>query len=264
MTDEKRLTSSSFQVHALFLGERLDPRQIAGRLAAHPLVVEVGDRGWAALFRYGAVVFFDVPAPARDQFLDSLRSVVTEPYTDPEREDLRIRIDSALAEGVDDAGEIILHDADVERLQVVADILAKSVVVAQYEKDLAEVFNSVEPLAADLVRGNGLRRVRDLLKQIGGTLLIQHKMVGRVEVPEKPDLLWERPDLERLYLRLENEYELVERHTALERKLALINTTATTALEMVRDRRSLRVEWYIVLLIVVEIALTLYQMVASV
>jgi uncharacterized Rmd1/YagE family protein len=91
-------------------------------------------------------------------------------------------------------------------------------------------------------------------------LRIQHKMVGRVEVSEKPDLLWERPDLERLYLQLEDEFELSERHTALERKLDLIHATATTALEMVRDRRSLRVEWYITVLIVVEIALTLYEL----
>ena len=27
---------------------------------------------------------------------------------------------------------------------------------------------------------------------------------------EKPDVLWDRPDLERLYARLENEYELKE------------------------------------------------------
>lgn len=50
--------------------------------------------------------------------------------------------------------------------------------------------------------------------------------VGRVEVDEKPETLWERPDLERFYVRLEDEYELKERHLALERKLELISRTA--------------------------------------
>jgi hypothetical protein len=41
---------------------------------------------------------------------------------------------------------------------------------------------------------------------------------------------------------------------------SLIEQTATTALGLLQARRSLRVEWYIVILIVIEIFLTLYQM----
>ena len=98
------------------------------------------------------------------------------------------------------------------------------------------------------------------MRYIGSTLLIQQRMVGRVEVAEKPDLLWDQPDLERLYIRLQNEYELKERHLALERKLSLIAQTAQTLLDILRNKRSHRVEWYIVILIVLEIMLTLYQM----
>ena len=62
---------------------------------------------------------------------------------------------------------------------------------------------------------------------------------------------------ERLHQRLAGEYELPERHRALERKLDLIARTASTLLTLQYNRRSLRVEWYIVALIVVEILLTL-------
>ena len=77
---------------------------------------------------------------------------------------------------------------------------------------------------------------------------------------EKPELLWEHPELERLYHRLEGEYELSERHMALERKLDLLSKTAETLLGLLSTKRSLRVEWYIVILIVFEILLTLYEM----
>lgn len=85
-------------------------------------------------------------------------------------------------------------------------------------------------------------------------------MVGQVEVVDKPELLWEHPELERLYLRLEDEFEIRERHAALQRKFELVSRTAQTALEVLRNRQNLRVEWYIVILIVVEILLTLYQL----
>jgi uncharacterized Rmd1/YagE family protein len=258
-TKTRRLSSEAFEAHAFLLGERLDVRGIKHPVARHPAIVEVGD-GWAALFRYGAVVFFGVPEPERVQFVEGVSTRLTGAYAAPHHEMVEIRIAPSNPDDDIDASTLVLEDASVERLQVVADVLAKSVVLDQYEAELADVFKSVEPLAVDLARGGGARRARYLLSHIGGTLRIQHKMVGRVEVSEKPDLLWERPDLERLYLQLEDEFELSERHTALERKLDLIHATATTALEMVRDRRSLRVEWYITVLIVVEIALTLYEL----
>jgi uncharacterized Rmd1/YagE family protein len=85
-------------------------------------------------------------------------------------------------------------------------------------------------------------------------------MVGRVAVSDKPDVLWDRPELERLYARLTDEFEIPDRFEAVESKLDLIGRTIQTAVNLVQSRRSHRVEWYIVILIVCEIVLTLYEM----
>ena len=82
----------------------------------------------------------------------------------------------------------------------------------------------------------------------------------KVAVREKPDILWDRPDLERLYARLEDEYELVERAETLGRKLDLIGDTVTVMTDLIDTERSLRLEAIIVGLIVLEVAITLYQM----
>ena len=83
---------------------------------------------------------------------------------------------------------------------------------------------------------------------------------GYVSFTEKPDVLWDNPGLEGLFVRLEGEFEIRERHTAIERKLNLIASTVHTVLELVSNKHALRVEWYIVILIVFEIFLTLYQL----
>jgi uncharacterized Rmd1/YagE family protein len=85
-------------------------------------------------------------------------------------------------------------------------------------------------------------------------------MVGRVEIQDKPELIWDQPELERLYVRLEAEYELRERNSILERKLAIISRTAETTINLLHNRRILRVEWYIVILIVIEVLLYSYEM----
>jgi uncharacterized Rmd1/YagE family protein len=88
---------------------------------------------------------------------------------------------------------------------------------------------------------------------------VEQRMVGRAEITEKPEILWDNSGLEGLFARLEDEFELRERHAAIERKLGLIARTSQTLLELLSSRHALRVEWYIVILIVMELVLSLYQ-----
>jgi uncharacterized Rmd1/YagE family protein len=250
------------RARALLVGTRIDLRALYRNdsLAVAPLAIPAGERGMAVLFRFGAVVLFNLQVVEEAAFLASLQSVVDGSYEKPEREDADIVVCGQGDERVDANGIIHLREASAERLIVVADVLAKSVSLAYDEQRVARVFDRIEPVAEALHRGRGSVTARQLLDHMGDVLITQHRMVGRVEVTEKPELLWDRPELERLYLRLQEEYELTERDRALTRKLDLIAQTATTALGLLQARRSLRVEWYIVILIVVEILLTLYEM----
>jgi uncharacterized Rmd1/YagE family protein len=256
---------TSVSVRAVLLGERIELKgfDVAQRLATNPVVVAAGEGQHVALFRYGVAVLFGVNPLQEVGVLGQLLPLVGQAYAKRETEDAHIRLDRDAEEQIL-AGEIVLQEAGVEHLQVIADVLAKSVVLAYYEASLAAVFDAVEPFAAGLRQGE--RRIpkgRDLLRYVGDTLLIQHKMVGRVEVGEKPEVIWDRPQLGRLFVRLEDEYELSERRLALERKLELISKTVGTLLELLQNKRSLRVEWYIVALIVMELGITVYQMVTG-
>ena len=88
---------------------------------------------------------------------------------------------------------------------------------------------------------------------------MQHRVTGPVAVSEKPDILWDKPSLERLYARLEDEYELKERSDLLSRKLDVISETAEALADIINTERSIRLEQIIVVLILMEIVLTLYQ-----
>jgi uncharacterized Rmd1/YagE family protein len=152
----------------------------------------------------------------------------------------------------------------LERLLVIADVLAKSVVLAHDEREVAKVFEIIEPFAKELADHGRTRRDRkQVLQLIGNALLVQHRVSGRVAVGEKPDALWERPDLERLYARLEDEYELKERVDTLNRKLAVVAETADTLADIIDTRRSLRLELIVVVLIAFEIVVTFYQIYAA-
>jgi uncharacterized Rmd1/YagE family protein len=253
---------SVVSVRALLLGERIDLKGLeAGqRLATNPLLISAGEGQYAALFRYGAAVLFGVNALQEVTFLDQLKRLVGQPFTKAETEETRLRVDPSGEDRVE-GGEVVVREVSVATLQVVADVVAKSVVLGYYEASLATVFDAVEPFALGL-KGGGRTTPKqaDQLRYVGDTLLTQHRMVGRVEVGEKPDVLWEEPALDRLFTRLEDEYGLQERRLAIDRKLELISRTVETLVDLLQNQRALRVEWYIVLLIVFEIFLTLYQL----
>jgi uncharacterized Rmd1/YagE family protein len=244
------------------LGERIDVRALERGevLALHPLTVRSGRDGCAMIFRYGVVVLFELEPAEEAAFLHALGPFVRASFEAPEREEAEIAIEPEQEESVDASGTLRLQKPTLERLQVVATVLAKSAVLSQYEARVRQVFDRIEPLAESLQRGGrGLVRGQELLRQIGDVLLAQTRTVGRVEVAEKPELTWDRPDLDRLYVRLSLEYELSDRDRALGRKLELISRTAETLLDLLHTRRSLRVEWYIVALILFETVVILYD-----
>jgi uncharacterized Rmd1/YagE family protein len=255
-------TPRQFYACAFYVGERIDVRALTAgqRIASRPMTVALETGGMAVLFRWGAVVLFDASPQQIDQLLAVLKECVEQPYARPESETVTVRIDREAPELIE-GGTVTLRDDGLERLQTLANVLGKTVALAQYESDVKASFDRIEPFANVLEQyGRGRRNLRELLRHIGRVLLNEHKLLGRVEVAEKPDLLWEHPELEPLYARLEAEFELRERAAMLDRKLELIARTVRTVLDLLQHRRTLRVEWYIVILIVVEIFLLVYDM----
>jgi uncharacterized Rmd1/YagE family protein len=252
----------SIIVRAFLLGERLDIRGFEQKqaLATTPLTVRMGRNGYAVLFRYGVVVLFDVSAEEEAHCLADLGRLVTDPLPEPGRDQAHLDIIPGGHEHIDPDGNIIVAELTPERMQIVADVLAKDVMLDYFEGKVAKVFDRIEPLAARLKNeGSSNFKVRDLLSQIGDVLLTQHRMVGRAEVLEKPEVLWYSPELEGLFGRLEREYEIRERSRALDNKLEVIGDTAETLLDLVHTSRSQKIEWYIVGLILFEILLSLYE-----
>ncbi|HKA42378.1 MAG TPA: RMD1 family protein [Burkholderiales bacterium] len=251
-----------FKVRAVLAADRIDLRawKAEERLASNPLAVAVAGGGAAVLFRYGVVVFFDVTPEEEAAFLDQLAPLLSGRFAMLETEDVQVRIDPRAHERME--GEIIfVADDQIERLQIIADILSKSVILAYYETRMQTSFDLVEPLALELERtGRIAGGSKDLRRHMGSMLLTQQAMVGRFAVIEKPELLWDHPGLEGLYIRLEDEFEIKERHEDIQRKLALIERVVQTLAQLQETRHSMRLELYIVILIVVEVLLSVYEL----
>ena len=250
---------TQISVSAHILGQRLNLKEFRHYtpIKKSPLMIEMGD-GVAVLFRYGVVIFFGSEDDSiQQEFLEEVKEHITSPYEYPAIEKATIKCDAKDKESVSfDA--IHLQEWDADRLLVIADILAKSQTLSYYESLVSTAFDRIEPISLEMQkkgRPNG-RRARELVKYTASTLSAQRNMVGQAEILDKPDFLWEKPpELERLYIKLEDEYEIRERHDSLKEKLDLIYRTSEMMLGLLTDRHTLHVEWYIVILIIIDIAI---------
>ena len=265
MTDWKAdQAPTQANIHALQIGDRINTAGFEGEiLSSTPLAVRVGRQGLAVVFRYGVVVFLGLTADQEAEFLERLSGRTAGKITPREEEWAKVQVAREGEEPIPVGGPIHVREMSLERLLVVSDALAKSVVLGRDEREVANVFDTIEPFARELAGSGQTSKSRsDLLKLLGNSLLVQHRVSGRVAVDEKPDVLWDRPDLERLYARLEDEYELSERVEILEHKLEVISDTATTLADIIDAKRSLRLELIVIFLIAFEIIVTGYEIYA--
>ncbi len=246
----------------LLLGERIDTQGLERTdvLATLPLMFRTGETGMVALFRFGVAVLFGMSPVQEEEIIRSLDGRIIGPFERREQETVQIEIIPDGDEQILPNGSITLRQLTTEHALLVADAIATTVILAYDERSVSAVFDKIEPLARRLAQdGRTPGRRREIMQLIGNALLVQQRVLGLVAVEEKPDVLWERPGLERFYSRLEDEYELKERAEILTRKLAVISDTARALSDLIDTQRSLRLEQMVVALILIEILFTIVQ-----
>ena len=239
-------TPTRLTARALIVGERIDTAGLErpDMISSLPLAFRVGPTGMVALFRFGVAVMVGLTPLEEEDTLARAEVARHRRAGARRRRDRGVRNRAGgRRRRAEAGGPIQIKNLSPQRFLVIADALAKTVALARDEREVNAVFDVIEPFAAQLARtGRPPFRRKAMLRLIGQALLAQHRVSGRVAVEEKPDVLWDRPDLERLYARLEDEYELKERAGALKRKLDVIVETAHALTDIIDADRATRLE----------------------
>lgn len=244
-------------VRACLLGERINTKRLEQTpppIALAPLTIRAGANGYAVLFRFGAAVMFGLSTDEEEKFIESMQPLVSQAYSEKIEETNEIIIDANDGDLVTPTGVIKVKEFTIERIQLIAEVLGDALVLDYYESHIGNLFDNLEPLAEQLKNeGKCGAHGKVLTKHIGEILLTLIKTVGRIEISEKPDVLWECPDMERLYARLAEEYEIRDRNTAFNRKLDIASKAIETLVNLDQHLHSSKLEWYVVILVAMEV-----------
>lgn len=251
-------SGTTITVRALQVCERIDLKGLerADSFSKNPLAFKTPSGGTVVLFKTGAAVFIRLSPIEEEGLLRDLGGRLIEPLNEREVETAEI-----IVGGGDDSiapnGALLLKGGDSFRLLVVAEALAVAVALSYDERRVGRAFDRVAQTAEGLKSGKLSSVPRgETLAEIGEALAIQSRLAGRIDMDDKPDVLWDNPELERLWVRLVDEYDVKSRANAVSQKLSVIRDSAETLGDLLATRTSHRLEWYIIVLIAIEITLS--------
>jgi uncharacterized Rmd1/YagE family protein len=229
------------------------------RRRPHELAYTVGE-GAVFIYPFGAVVFRDLTAPERERELQRLRAARTGLTAATVSEEMTVREDPGRTPDVAE-GVLTLDYLNAARASVVALTVAQSAAMEYYERIVEEMFVRTDRLVQRLeVHGTVPTRTRPLHRFIGAAIATRNEVLTILHLLDKPDEAWDDPGMDRIYDELRAEFDLVDRYQALELKLRSIQEALELVLDVARDRRLVLLETAIVMLIVVELALTVLRL----
>ncbi|MFI4938191.1 MAG: RMD1 family protein [Candidatus Berkiellales bacterium] len=252
----------SCEVNAVLIGVDINLKALTLRTAPRKeaLLVRLADKSVAMIYPYGAIVFFNATTSSTVELITRCQQYTSQLFSTPETEQFTVMIQPDQPEGIIQ-NKVTIKKISKEHLEIIGDALAKSVILEYHENRIGNLFERIDPIAKSLKeRGKLGFRPNELLKHIGASLVMAQEMVGKIEVSDKPLVLWEHFELEPLHAQLVEDLEIIERQSSLERKIELISRTSQISLEVLQQHHSHRLELYIIILIAIEILLQLYEL----
>jgi required for meiotic nuclear division protein 1 len=213
------------------------------------------------LFPFGCVATFGMAHHEVVDLVAYLRRIEPrlqdpqEPYLD----DCLLEIGTASLEIRDDrVGVPELHDWT---LGILSTVLSKSVALERVEVDLVGLIDEAEPVVQNLASGTITPSDTKISRLAGRILSFRIDTVAYIQLLDKPDAAWDNLEAEEMYGRLAQFFELNDRYDKIQAKSGILMELTEVVTTYAHHHRGMRLEWAIILLIVFEILISLFEII---
>ncbi|KAH8275707.1 hypothetical protein KR044_009992, partial [Drosophila immigrans] len=132
--------------------------------------------------------------------------------------------------------------------------IAQSIKLGLWEATLDRYIDSMEYLTEDLKRGRRLRISRAaMLRKTGELFALRHSINLSSDLLDAPDFYWDREELEGLYLQVCSYFSISRRTKVMNEKINHCVELAELVSHNLNDAHHIRLEWMIIILIMVEV-----------
>jgi len=252
------------QFEAVAFVENFSLRELAqaipgGRLRPHELRYAAEGGGEVFVYPFGAVVFHDVAPGERERVLEQIRATLGAPGRKVVAESFTVREEPVARTGMA-SGVLQIGELGPARSAAVAIVVAQSAAMEYYERLVDDLFGRTNGLVERLEKTGTVRaRPASLHRFIGEAITSRNEVISVLHLLDKPDEVWDDPELDRIYDDLRAEFDLTDRYQSLEIKLRGVQESLELVLDVARDRRMWLLEMSIAGLILVELVLSIWR-----
>jgi uncharacterized Rmd1/YagE family protein len=215
---------------------------------------------YALIYDFGAVVFVGVDAEERDRVVAAIGQRLTGEPHPPLTEDFLIE-DKAGPSFEVRFDRVLVPELTLDVVEIVALVLAQSVAMDYYNHDVYEIEQVTDRIAAELRSAGRIPgRIRELTQFIGLCIATRNDVISTLALFDKPDSTWENEQLDRLWNGLYRTLELDDRYRVLEAKLRMFQDNLEVLVDLARQRSTLTLEAVVVVLILLEIVIMIWQL----
>lgn len=214
------------------------------------------------VFSFGSIVLINSTQQHTEIFMHYLKSI--KPDIDIRRYDLF-------------QDDYVLHPAEGEEIEftdsyvqirnmalfypeLISIVIAKSVALERIEEQLGKILDDLESKIDNLEKGKLNVGNKELAKTTSRIVRHEYNTIAYIMILDKPDITWINSDAADFYEKMSEFFELSDRYEVIKSKTEILKSIIDGLATISHSIRGLFVEWVIVLLIVVEILLMVFDL----
>jgi len=211
------------------------------------------------LFDYGVVVFANYEAVEKSEFIKFVKNYATLEVDIDLSEVYTIETDKNLVKTIVKNDFVTVNRVDPSVLRIVMLNIAQSVALEYYEELTNKLITSSREYILELeINGKISISKINLLKYIGKVLNVKNSIVDNLYILDDPNLVWDDEDLNFLNRQLKANFDINTRFKDLDYRLQIVENNLKLFTDVLNVRESSRLEWIIIILIVIEIIIALF------
>ena len=252
------------KVRAVYLEGQIDLKSFRSHnseypvLAADPLIVEPVRGSFLVVTKYGALVFWSCPEALQRTILSDTRRLMGGSHAEKMDDSLDVLVGAG--ENAVTFNEVRLKELSLDRVSIISQAFAQSVALDYVEREVADALKGFEPVVVDIHSTGRLRlSVRQVLKAVGFALQVRSMVLANLTLFDRPPETWESEMLERLDSQLYDFFDLEERLSAINQKVAYFTDMSSIFMNLLSDRRTVQLELAILVLILIEVIVFIWS-----